>query len=77
MNRTFLVSLFEEMKNGIYKEKLDNWKDEVEQRLTCLEDDVKKGLANDEIFSSVLLISGQMALKTNKEKTSPFYLRMP
>lgn len=66
---TFLVSLIEEMQNGIYKDKLECWKDGVEQRLDNLEDDVKKGLANNDIFSSVLLISGQMALKTNKDKS--------
>ena len=66
---TFLVSLIDEMQNGIYREKLDSWKDEVEQRLQKLEEDIKDNLAKNNVFSSVLLISGQMALKTNKAKT--------
>lgn len=66
---TFLNTLIDEMQNGIYKEKLDTWKESVELRLLTLEEKTKKELSYNDIFSSVLLISGQMALKTSKEKS--------
>lgn len=65
---SILVSAYEEMQSGIYKRRIDEWKEAVEERLGKLENDVVNSLPHNEIFASVLLISAQLALKTNKEK---------
>ena len=65
---SILVSAYEEMQSGIYKRRMDEWKAAVEERLSKLENDVVNGLPTNDIFATVLLISAQLALKTNKEK---------
>jgi hypothetical protein len=65
---SILVSAYEEMQSGIYKRRMDEWKEAVEERLCKLENDVINSLPNNDIFATVLLISAQLALKTNKEK---------
>lgn len=65
---SILVSAYEEMQSGIYKRRIDEWKEAVEERLGKLENDVVNSLPHNEIFATVLLISAQLALKTNKEK---------
>ena len=65
---SILASAYEEMHSGIYKRRMDEWKAAVEERLSKLENDVINGLPNNDIFATVLLISAQLALKTNKEK---------
>ena len=65
---SILVSAYEEMQSGIYKRRMDEWKEAVEERLGKLENDVVNSLPNNDIFATVLLISAQLALKTNKEK---------
>ena len=55
---SILVSAYEEMQFGIYKRRMDEWKEAVEERLGKLENDVVNSL----------LISAQLALKTNKAK---------
>ena len=65
---SILVSAYEEMQFGIYKRRMDEWKEAVEERLCMLENDVINSLPNNDIFATVLLISAQLALKTNKEK---------
>lgn len=65
---SILVSAYEEMQSGIYKRRMDEWKEAVEERLCKLENDVINNLPNNDIFATVLLISAQLALKTNKEK---------
>ena len=65
---SILVSAYEEMQSGIYKRRMDEWKEAVEERLGKLENDVVNSLPNNDIFATVLLISAQLALKTNKVK---------
>ena len=65
---SILVSAYEEMQFGIYKRRMDEWKEAVEERLGKLENDVVNSLPDNDIFATVLLISAQLALKTNKVK---------
>ncbi len=65
---SILVSTYEEMQTGIYKRRMEEWKEAVEERLGKLENDVVNSLPDNEIFATVLLISAQLALKTNKVK---------
>lgn len=65
---SILISAYEEMYFGIYKRRMEEWKEAVEERLGKLENDVINGLPDNDIFATVLLISAQLALKTNKVK---------
>lgn len=67
---SILVSAYEEMQSGIYKRRMDEWKEAVEERLGKLENDVVNSLPHNDIFATVLLISAQLALKTNKQKAN-------
>lgn len=66
---SILVSIADEIQNGIFQNRFKEWKEAVEERLGKLEDDAINSLPDNEIFATVLLISAQLALKTNKEKT--------
>ena len=66
---SILVSIAEEIQNGIFQNRFDEWKKNVEERLENLEDEVLNKLPHNDIFATVLLISAQLALKTNQEKT--------
>ena len=66
---SLLISIVDEIQNGIFQERFDEWKETVEERLGELEDSVINELPRNELFATVLLISAQLALKTNKLKT--------
>ncbi len=66
---SILVSITEEIQNGIFQNRFEEWKKNVEERLVHLEDEVLNKLPQNDIFATVLLISAQLALKTNQEKT--------
>lgn len=65
---SILVSAYEELQSGIFKRRMDEWKEAVEERLGKLECDAINSLPNNDLFATVLLISAQLVLKTNKEK---------
>ena len=64
----FLVTLISDLKAGIFERRFEEWKKNVETKLDELEDSVKEGLKDNELFATVLLISGQLALKTDSIK---------
>ena len=65
---SILVSIAEEIHGGILQERFDDWKESVELRLRMLTDMQLKQLPKNEIFATVLLLSAQYAIKTNKAK---------
>lgn len=65
---SLLVSIVDEIQNGIFQDRFNEWKESVEERLGKLEDSIINQLPQNDIFATVLLISAQLALKTNKEK---------
>ena len=66
---SILVSIADEIQNGIFQNRFNEWKDDVEERLDRLEESVIKNLPKNDLFATVLLLSAQLALKTNREKT--------
>lgn len=66
---SLLVCIADEIQNGIFQERFNEWKETVEERLGELENSVIKELPRNDLFATVLLISAQLALKTNKLKT--------
>ena len=65
---SFFVSLVNELQNGIFQNRINEWKDAVEEHLGEMEDSLINELSRNDLFATVLLISAQMALKTNQEK---------
>ena len=63
-----LTSILNEIGNGIFKERIDDWKDSVENRLNMLTDIQLDQIVKNQLFATVLLISAQLALKTNENK---------
>lgn len=63
-----LVSIAEEVQGGILQERFDDWKESVELRLQMLTDMQLQQLPRNDIFATVLLLSAQYAIKTNKAK---------
>lgn len=66
---SILVAVLDEMQNGIFQDRFNEWKENVEERLGKLEESVINSLPKNDLFATVLLVSAQLALKTNKEKT--------
>ena len=65
---SILVSIADEIQGGILQERFDDWKESVELRLRMLTDMQLEQLPRNEIFATVLLLSAQYAIKTNKVK---------
>lgn len=63
-----LTSILNEIGNGIFKERIDDWKESIENRLNMLTDIQLDQLIKNQLFATVLLISAQLALKTNECK---------
>lgn len=66
---SILVSIVDEIQNGIFQNRFNEWKEAVDERLDRLEETIINKLPKNEIFATVLLLSAQLALKTNKQKT--------
>lgn len=65
---SILVSIADEVQGGILQERFDDWKESVELRLRMLTDMQLEQLPRNEKFATVLLLSAQYAIKTNKVK---------
>ena len=65
---SILTSILGEIKNGILHDRMDEWKKSVENKLEMLRDIQLDQLSKNQVFANVLFISGQLALKTNKQK---------
>ena len=66
---SILVSIVDEIQNGIFQNRFNEWKEAVDERLDRLEETIINKLPKNDIFATVLLLSAQLALKTNKQKT--------
>ena len=65
-----VMSIAQEVQNGILQRRFEDWKEKVDEKLGNLEEEIRHKLPDNEIFATVLLLSAQMAIKTNDEKRS-------
>jgi len=65
---SLLASIADEIQNGILYDRFEDWKETVESRLQILTDIQIEQLKNNQLFATVLLLSAQLAIKTNKLK---------
>lgn len=62
------MSIVQEVQGGILQRRFEDWKDKVDEKLKDLDDKMRPDLANNEMFATVLLLSAQLAIKTNEQK---------
>lgn len=62
------MTIWEEIKYGEYKRRLEEFMSSVDSKLNMLTDMQLNSLKSNQLFATVLLISGQLAMKTNDEK---------
>lgn len=65
---SILVAIADEIQNGILQERFTKWKDAVDQKLNEIDNLNIAELSKNEVFATVLLLSAQLALKTNSAK---------
>ena len=62
------MKILEEMEYGEYKRRMEEFMSSVDSKINMLTDMQLNSLKNNQLFATVLLISGQLAMKTNDEK---------
>lgn len=63
-----LVTIWEELENGEFRRRFEDFKKSVESKLDMLTSMELDRLKHDQLFATVLLISSQLAMKTNDKK---------
>ena len=67
---SIVMSAINEMRTGIYRQRLEEWQRLVEERLSKLENTVVNNLPQNGTFATVMLTSAQLSLKTDKIKST-------
>lgn len=67
---SIVMSAINEMRTGIYRQRLEEWQRLVDERLSKLENTVVNNLPQNEKFATVMLTSAQLSLKTDKIKSA-------
>ena len=62
------ITIWDSLKSGEYKRRADNFVQDIESRLDFMRDIELDRLKQNQLFATVLYISGQLAIKTNDEK---------
>lgn len=63
-----IMSIAQEVQEGILQRRFEDWKEKVDEKLKDLDEEMRADLADNDIFATVLLLSAQLAIKTNEQK---------
>ena len=63
-----LISILDELRNGEFLRRFEDFQNKTDDRLRMLTDVQLQQLKDNQLFATVLYITGQLALKTNESK---------
>ena len=65
---SLFLSIIDELKSGEFKRRFEDFQDKVDEQLSMMKDVQLQQLKDNQLFATVLYITGQLALKTNETK---------